>query len=154
MSILGVKFNDIYFFYSSNNDSNGTTDSTEENNNKPDQFTCEFCSKCFKRSQSLRKHILQSHSEENSAKFIDSVDDSASSPNTSPMSSPSSKYSIAELLSKEPKPQQQQFQCKICTETLPNMTELSQHISIQHISKGHPGLLQPLLHNQTFMFPH
>ena len=79
-------------------------------------------------------------------------DSSPSSPNSSPVSSPSSKYSIAELLSKEPKPQQQ-FQCRLCAESLPTMAELSQHITFAHISKGHPGLLQPLLH-QPFLFPH
>ena len=162
-----------------------SSSSTEENNNKitdhqPSQFTCDFCSKFFKRSQSLRKHLIQSHPEEycngNNNKLEESqqtelllAGNPPSSPNTlSPMSSPNSsttttKYSIAELLSKEPKPQQPTlFQCKICAETLPNMAELSQHITLQHLSKGHSnitasavGLLQPLLQNQpSFLFNH
>ena len=183
----------VFFFpYYSNGtvtDSSGSS-STEENNNKtdhqPSQFTCDFCSKFFKRSQSLRKHLIQSHPEEycnNNNKLLEESSQNSelanhnspagreiqNSPNTlSPMSSPNSstttKYSIAELLSnKEPKPQQQQptlFQCKICAENLPSMAELSQHITLQHISKGHSaaavGLLQPLLQNQpSFLFnPH
>lgn len=143
-----------------NNSSNNSTgsDSAEENNNKTDQFTCEFCSKTFKRFNTMRKHIQQAHGTSEEHGNIDgnihpsTNEDSSSSPTSSPMSSPTSKYSIAELLSKEPKPQQ--FQCRICAETLPNMAELSQHVTLQHISKGHPGLLQPLLHNQPFLFPH
>ena len=179
-------------------DSSGSS-STEENNNKtdhqPSQFTCDFCSKFFKRSQSLRKHLIQSHPEEylshqnndNSNNNNKLEEDSELMTNhnspgqeiqnspansSSPMSSPNSsttKYSIAELLSnnKEPKPKQlihqpiaTLFQCKICAENLPSMAELSQHITLQHISKGHSaaavGLLQPLLQNQpSFLFnPH
>ena len=179
----------VFFFLYSNGVTDSSSSSTEENNNKitdhqPSQFTCDFCSKFFKRSQSLRKHLIQSHPEEycngNNNKLEESQQTEIllagnhppSSPNTlSPMSSPNSstattKYSIAELLSKEPKPQQPTlFQCKICAETLPTMAELSQHITLQHISKaGHhhsattaaavTGLLQPLLQNQPFLFPH
>ena len=73
-------------------DSSGSS-STEENNNKitdhqPSQFTCDFCSKFFKRSQSLRKHLIQSHPEEycnsNNNKLEESQQtELLSSPNTS-----------------------------------------------------------------------
>ena len=122
---------------------------TEENNNKvttavtendPQQtYTCEFCYKPFKRASGLKKHLLQSHPEQNPQ--------NESSPK-------SSKYSIAELLSPTKK-EKKSISCHLCTESFPNMADLTLHLSQSHASssssnKSEPNLIQPH-HSQPFL---
>lgn len=113
--------------------SSSSNNNTEENNNKPNAadeqqqtYTCDFCFKSFKRSNSLRKHISQLHQSESAVNGSKS-----STPSSSPLSSPNSKYSIAELLS--PTKEKKSLSC-------PNTVADLSH----HISQGHgKGLLRP-----------
>ena len=118
-----------------NNNNNPSTNgsSPEENNNKPGSengaettYTCEFCFKPFKRPSGLKKHLLQSHPEQNNEP------------------KPGSKYSIAELLSPSKK-DKKSISCHLCTESFPNMADLTLHLSQSHASptKNEPSLTPP-----------
>lgn len=75
---------------------NNNNSDEEENNNSTTEaledsgYNCEFCSKSFKRQHSLKKHVVQAHPEAEGG--------GKESTSSSPMSSPTSRYSIAELL--------------------------------------------------------
>jgi uncharacterized C2H2 Zn-finger protein len=142
---------------------NNNNNNNEENNNKQlgggdhvGTFPCDFCTKSFKRSHSLRKHLQQSHADQvlqADKKIVDSSEEN----NSSPMSSPSSsRYSIAELLSPS-KENRTTLRCRLCPDIFSNLAELSQHLSQRHSNHSSPeaggGLLQPLLRPQPFLPP-
>ena len=119
----------------------------EENNNKATSepretpssqeneagFLCEFCFKTFKGANSLKKHIIQVHPDTEPPSPLEN-----SPKKDSPLSSPNSKYSIAELLSNSPKSStsEKNIPCLSCSETFGTVTELSHHLSTEHRPLG------------------
>ena len=126
------------------NNNKVTTSPTTENDPQQQQtYTCEFCYKPFKRSSGLKKHMLQSHPEQQQ-----------NSSNESNNKLGSSKYSIAELLSPTKK-EKKSISCHLCTESFPNMADLTLHLSQSHASssnnKSEPNTLIQPIHNPPFL---
>lgn len=126
------------------NNNKVTTSPTTENDPQQQQtYTCEFCYKPFKRSSGLKKHMLQSHPEQQQ-----------NSSNESNNKLGSSKYSIAELLSPTKK-EKKSISCHLCTESFPNMADLTLHLSQSHASslknKSEPNTLIQPTHNPPFL---